>query len=170
MARIGIVSDSHDNLPAVEAALKELKKRGVECLVHAGDIIAPFTLRKFLDSGVEFYGVFGNNDGELLVLSKIARESGALLAHQPLMVEIEGLRAVVLHGAGGMEETEKLVTALAESGRFDVVIYGHTHEIDVRNVSGCIVVNPGEVCGYLSGKRTVVILETESKKVEIIEV
>ncbi|MCD6357970.1 MAG: metallophosphoesterase family protein, partial [Thermoproteales archaeon] len=67
MAKIGVMADTHDNLAALDKALRELERRGVKRVLHAGDIIAPFTLRRILARGFEFTGVFGNNDGELLV-------------------------------------------------------------------------------------------------------
>lgn len=170
MPRIGIMSDSHDNLAAVDRALEEFKRRGVVHIIHAGDIISPFTLRRVLAAGVNFVGVFGNNDGEILGLSQIARERGVQLRHQPLEVEVEGLRFFLIHGAGGIEEIKRLASRIAEGGVYDVVVYGHTHEAEVRWVGRTLLINPGEVCGYLSGRRTLVTLETESRRAELVEV
>lgn len=170
VAKVGIISDTHDNLPAVDRALEELEKRGVRMLIHAGDIIAPFTLRRILARGFEFRGVFGNNDGEVALLSRVAREQGALLVPQPLYLRIEGLNVLVMHGLQDLQETKNLVTRLASGGAFDVIVYGHTHEIDVRKLEKALVVNPGEACGYLTGRRTVAILDTGSMEIEIIEV
>ncbi len=168
MGRIGVISDTHDNLVAVDAVLERLQKMGVKSLLHAGDIVAPFTLRRILSKGFEFRGVFGNNDGELLLLSRVAREYGATLVQQPLAAVVEGLRVLVVHGVSGIEETKNFATTLAKSGEFDVIVYGHTHEIDVRKVGKTLIVNPGEVCGYLSGKKSAAILDTEKLEVELI--
>jgi putative phosphoesterase len=168
VAKIGIISDTHDNLPAVDAALERLEKMGVRLLLHAGDIVAPFTLRRILSRGFEFRGVFGNNDGELLLLSRVARDQGAVLTHQPLVTDVGGLRVVVLHGLSGLEETKSFVTALAKSGEYDLVVYGHTHEVDVRKVGRTLIVNPGEACGYLTGKKSFAVLDTERMEVEIV--
>ncbi|MCS7105164.1 MAG: metallophosphoesterase [Thermofilaceae archaeon] len=170
MGRIGLVSDSHDNLEAVDKALIELEKRGIKLIIHAGDIIAPFTLRRILKRGFELRGVFGNNDGELLLLTRVAREASATLSPQPLITEIEGLRILVMHGTSDLSETKFFATKVAESGAFDVVVYGHTHEVDVRSVNRVLIINPGELCGYLTGRRTFAILDTEKRELEIIEV
>ena len=53
---------------------------------------------------------------------------------------------------------------------YDVIIRGHTHESKVERNRNCLIINPGECCGYLSGKRTVAILNLESMKVEIHEI
>lgn len=170
MGRIGIVSDSHDNLEAVDKALTELEKRGIKLIIHAGDIIAPFTLRRILKRGFELRGVFGNNDGELLLLTRVAREANATLSPQPLITEIEGLRILVMHGTSDLSETKFFATKIAESRAFDVVVYGHTHEVDTRSVNRVLIINPGELCGYLTGRRTFAILDSEKREVEIVDI
>ncbi|MEM2218434.1 MAG: metallophosphoesterase family protein, partial [Thermofilaceae archaeon] len=84
MPKIGIISDTHDNLQALDNLLNKFEERGVKSLIHAGDIIAPFTLKRILERNFEFNGVFGNNDGELLTLSKIAEKNGVFISQQPL--------------------------------------------------------------------------------------
>jgi putative phosphoesterase len=37
--RLGVVADAHANLPALEAALAELERRGCDLVVHAGDAV-----------------------------------------------------------------------------------------------------------------------------------
>ncbi len=170
MRLVGVVADSHDNLPAIERAVEVLKEVGVEALLHAGDIIAPFSLKRFADLGAKGYFVYGNNDGEKLLLAKVASQLGFTLTEQPLMLTLNGYKVIILHGAAGKEETLKLVEALAASGHFDLVVYGHLHETAVRRVGDTLVVNPGEVCGYLTGKRTVAIVDLEERKAEIREI
>jgi hypothetical protein len=62
-----------------------------------------------------------------------------------------------------------VVDALADSGHFDLVIYGHTHKADVRKVKNTLVVNPGEVSTYLYGKSTVALVDLEKLEAEIVE-
>jgi predicted phosphodiesterase len=42
--------------------------------------------------------------------------------------------------------------------KYDLIAYGHTHEVDVRK-GPPLVVNPGECGGWLTGTATVVIVE-----------
>jgi hypothetical protein len=51
---------------------------------------------------------------------------------------------------------------------FDVVVRGHTHRAEIVK-SGALIVNPGEVCGYLTGKQTVALLDVPSLRAEIVE-
>ncbi|MEJ2243776.1 MAG: metallophosphoesterase [Candidatus Bathyarchaeota archaeon] len=60
---IGIISDTHDNLPMIEAAVNKLNELNVELVYHAGDYIAPFVDSKLRNLKAPLIGVLGNNDG-----------------------------------------------------------------------------------------------------------
>lgn len=166
--RLLVVSDTHDNLDAVDALLGAVKGEDFDAVIHAGDIVSPFTLKKF--AGLKFYGVFGNNDGERLVLSRVAQENGMVLVEQPLFLELGGHRIAVIHGVRGAEDTHKLVVSLAKSGDYDLVVYGHLHRTDIREIAGTLIVNPGALSGYLAGRRTYAWVDLEKRVVEIAEV
>ncbi len=168
MTLAAVVSDSHDNIPRVEEFVRRIAEARADLVIHAGDIIAPFSLRRFVAYAKPFYGVFGNNDGERVLLSKLAAEAGMTLADQPLVFTFAGKRFLVIHGAGGMEETERLALSMAEAGGYDYVIYGHTHKLRVEQVGDALVINPGELCGYLTGESTFVLLRVEDGRTEVV--
>jgi uncharacterized protein len=64
-----------------------------------------------------------------------------------------------------MHEPDAL-DALVASGRFDAIIYGHTHEPDIRE-GKTLVINPGEACGWLKGNRTIAIWDLADGDVQI---
>ncbi len=165
--KIGVVSDTHDNHEAAKKVAELLRKRGIKIMIHLGDIISPFTLKIF--SGFEYYGVYGNNDGERLLLSKVAEENNMHIEEQPNIVEISGKKFILYHGSGSVEKTRKTVESFAKSEEYDFVLYGHTHIVDIRKMGNTLILNPGEACGYLNGKRSFAILDSESGEVEIIE-
>ena len=103
--------------------------------------------------------VFGNNDGERVGLSKAFKDLGTLLSG-PRTFSFQGKKFLLMHEPGCLAELIKAKTV-------DVVIYGHTHEVDIRQ-GPPLVVNPGEAGGWLKGKSTIVILETEKMEAEII--
>ncbi len=166
--KIAVVSDSHDNIPAVEKFVEITRREKIEYIFHLGDIISPFTLKKF--SGFKYYGVFGNNDGEKLLLKKISDEMGFLLEESPLRLEFFGKNFLLLHGFGSIEKTGNIVDSFAKSGDFDYILYGHTHKVDHRKYGRTIILNPGELCGYLSGRKTFAIIDLDNKSVEIREI
>jgi len=62
----------------------------------------------------------------------------------------------------------KFIDSLIKSGDYGLLVYGHTHEIDIR-VGETLVVNPGEACGWLTGKSTVVLLDSEDMTPRLVE-
>ena len=159
---IGIISDSHDNMNALRKAVEFFNERGVKAVLHAGDLISPFTARAFKELKPKLYFVFGNNDGDKLTLTKWLEEIGATSCGDFGDLTIDGLHIALLHGTN-----EALVKALAKSGEFDVIVSGHTHEPSIKIIEGVPVINPGESSGVLSGKSTVAILEIANLNVEI---
>ncbi|MEM3703888.1 MAG: metallophosphoesterase [Candidatus Bathyarchaeia archaeon] len=163
--QIGLMADTHDRLPIVEKAVKKFNERGVELVLHAGDYVAPFVVPKFKDLRAEVIGVFGNNDGDRELLRKRFNErEGMELRGNFAEVYIDNVKIALLHG-----HEEELLKALINSQNFPVVVYGHTHRAEVRKEGKTLVVNPGEVCGYITGKSTIALLDTEKLEVKIIE-
>jgi hypothetical protein len=162
---VGLVADTHDCLPMVEKAVKRLNEEKVELVLHAGDYVAPFVVPKFKDLRAKLIGVFGNNDGDRELLKKRFSEcKGLEIRGNFAAVIIDGLRIALLHG-----DDEELLKTLIESGGFDVVVHGHVHRAEVYRKSKTLVVNPGEICGYLSGKSTMALFDTINRKVNIVE-
>lgn len=167
---IGVISDSHDNLYALEQTLQRLLEHRVELVVHLGDIISPFTARfmKKVLGDTKVLAVKGNNDGDLYQLLTLFTQYGWVLKVEPSVVELYGRKVLLLHGYGNVDETLSFVNAFIRSLEIDVVLYGHTHHASVKNINGKLVLNPGEVCGYLSGNVSYAIVDLKSLKAEII--
>jgi putative phosphoesterase len=162
---IGLMSDTHDNLPLVEKAVRKLNEEKVRLVLHAGDYVAPFVIPRLSGLRVKLIGVFGNNDGDKELLKKRFNENPMLEIHGNFAsVKVDEIRVALLHGS-----EEELLKALIESEAFDVVVYGHTHKAEVYRKGKTLIVNPGEVCGYLTGKATIALLDTEKLEVRIVE-
>jgi uncharacterized protein len=162
---IGIISDTHDNLPAIDKAIKRLNKENVELVLHAGDYVSPFVIPKFKALKARLIGVFGNNDGGRELLKKKFSENENLELHGNFAkITVGDLKIALLHG-----DEEELLKALIESHGFDVVVHGHVHKAEVYKKGKTLVINPGEVCGYLSGKSTIVLLDTAKCEARIVE-
>lgn len=168
MPRVAIISDSHDRVDHLKKFAERARREGIEEVVHAGDIVSPFAFREL--KGFKVHAVFGNNDGEKLLLSRVAAELGAVLVEQPLFTSIGGREIAVVHGASSPEWTVRFAEALARSGLFDIVIYGHTHKLDVRRIGETLIVNPGALSGYLVDRATYAIIDLDTLEVEIVEV
>ena len=162
---IGAISDTHDNLPQIEKAVKYLNNQKVGLVVHAGDYVAGFVIPKLSQLNCKLIGVFGNNDGDHELLKKRVSETrNCSITERFAQVEVEGFRIALLHG----HETE-LLNAIIESEYFDAVIHGHSHNYSIEQKGITLAVNPGEVCGYLTGKSTLALLDTAKKEAKIVE-
>lgn len=157
--KVGILSDSHDNLPALAKAVGLFNDAETSLVIHAGDFVAPFTSRPLKSLQGDFIGVFGNNDGERCGL---IRTFGECIYRPPYHFTFAGKNILLLH------EPDQL-DAFVASAQFDMIIYGHTHEPEVHR-GDTLVINPGECGGWVNGKRTVALWEVESGEVEIIPV
>ena len=157
--KLGIISDTHDNVPMIKKAVAFFNKVGVDVVLHAGDYVSPFSLKHLMALECDFLGVWGNNDGDKIALQKVAQGK---IENSPY-VESYGQKKILL---GHHLET---LEALVISQEFHLIIYGHTHRPEIRKQGKTLVVNPGECGGWLDGKSTIAIVELEAQEAEIIE-
>ena len=160
--KIAVISDTHDNIPAVKEAFRRIQDLGIRQVLHLGDVIAPFVVR-FLREVYDgrLLAVYGNNDGERLFLRDTFQKFNAEIRVQPVVLELHGRRIHMTHEPFAPE-------ALAQT--FDVVLYGHTHELRVEKpTQDHLILNPGEACGYLTGRRTFAVLDLERLEADIVE-
>jgi len=162
---VGLIADTHDRLPMVEKAVKRLNVEKVELVLHAGDYVAPFVIPKFKDLQAKLIGVFGNNDGDRELLKRrFSEHRGLEIRGNFAEITVDGLKIALLHGS-----EEELLKALVNSESFDVVVHGHSHKAEVYRKGETLAVNPGEVCGYLTGKSTIAFLDTAKREAKIVE-
>lgn len=154
----GVISDSHDNCHLIKRAVEVFKEKGVEIIFHAGDYVAPFSLRPLLESFQNLVGVFGNNDGEKLILAKA---SEGKIKEGPRTEIVAQKRILIGHDLPYRD-------SLARSGDFDLIISGHTHVPEVKRLGDTLLLNPGELGGWLYGKSTVAIVDLTLLEAEII--
>lgn len=155
---IGVISDTHDHLDNIKKALDIFNSRGVKHIIHAGDFCSPFTWRIFKNFDGGFTGIFGNNDGERILLKKLYQDK---IYTQPYKLNLHNKNIVIMHEPDVAKE-------LAKSGSFNLVIYGHTHEPVIEKIEGTLIINPGEASGWLYGKPTVAIVNLSDMSAEII--
>lgn len=151
-------------------AVSIINEKNVDVLIHCGDYVAPFVKLWFnkLNESIKknFFGVFGNNDGEVLYLTQNLGQicKFAENGHE-LIIELGGKRIFASH----MPKKET-IDALADSGKFDIILSGHTHNVVNRKQNGVLIVNPGELCGYLTNTSTFAIIDTVTMDAEVVEV
>jgi len=143
---IGIFSDVHDNIPKLDQAREIFIKRNVEICFFCGDLVSPFTLKFFESWLMPIKAVLGNNEGDKWGISRRLKQynvpleysdKGYIFEHQ-----IEGKKIFQFHGHLGQ------VTKLAvDSGNYDLVLTGHTHQPHLKVINNTTWINPGSVTG-----------------------
>lgn len=160
--KIGIISDSHDNLWRLDEAIPFLQT--TDMILHCGDLISPFMVHRLGKGvpGIPVHLVWGNNDGDRVAVSKTIDSYAHLSMCGDLCdIEFEGLRIAVNH-------YPEIGRSLAESDHYDLVCYGHDHTAFHGQIGTTWLLNPGEIMG-LTGRSTLMIFDVETRKPELIE-
>jgi uncharacterized protein len=159
--RVGVLSDSHDRVPAIAEFAKLFREAGVGIVLHAGDYCSPFALSPLLAADLPLAGVFGRNDGDHEgLLAEAAKGMGTEIYDSPHSVDVSGVRLLLIHDLSDV--AERSVDAHA------VVIHGCSHIKQCRMSGSTLLLNPGEACGWLFGVPTAAILDLESLKVDFL--
>ena len=94
--RIGVVSDTHDNLRNVQRIVELFNESNVDRVIHTGDITQPKTLDVLAGLDAPIVGVFGNNNHRES-LREAADRLGIELFEPPLELQWSGRKLVVVH-------------------------------------------------------------------------
>ena len=164
--RIGIMSDTHDNLPLIGRAVNRMNEEEVDLVLHAGDFVSPFVIPALSGLNAPLIGVWGNNDGDKpLLRQKCSEYEHIEIRGTFARMEAEGLVIGMFHG-----DERELHQALLGGCGFDVFVHGHTHAAEIRHLGSTLAINPGEVCGYLTGNPTVALLDTAMRQAHILPI
>ncbi|MFP9192373.1 metallophosphoesterase family protein [Natronosalvus vescus] len=187
---VGIISDVHSNLPALEAVLEELERSAVDAIVCAGDVVGynPWPadcIDRLRD--LEVPTVMGNHDravvqettfrfnemaaaGVELASEQVTEPQRDWLTSLPTeRLEFDG-RLKLIHGHPA--DPDRYTYPRDFSPRLledeDVLVLGHTHIQHVERYAEGIVVNPGSVGQPRDGdpRAAYAILDLETLTVE----
>ncbi len=160
--RIAVLSDSHDNVWRLEAAFPHLRQADV--ILHCGDLCAPFMVRLLAEGAQDrpVHIVWGNNDGDTFLIARVAQAYPNVVLHGLLAeIELDGLSVAVNH-------YPRIARALALSGQYRMVCYGHDHTAQEERLGGCLLLNPGELMG-MKGRSSLALVEAEDLSVRWVE-
>lgn len=132
--RIGVISDTH--LGETAAGLPPVVRdglRGVDLIVHCGDVCAPEVLQE-LAQEAPVLAVAGNTDPSA-ILDTWGSEQ---------LLDMEGWRIGVTHGhlGEGSNASERSVSVFT-GRRVDAVLFGHSHHPVLERRHGMLMFNPG---------------------------
>lgn len=167
---IGIISDTHDDLPNLKKAVRIFNERKVSYVFHAGDYVFPGAVKEFKNFKGKLIGVLGNNDGEKIGLLKNFEEIGGELFGEFGDIELDGLRIAIYHGTNN-----KLIEAIIASQIYDLVICGHSHLKRDDKIGNTLVLNPGSahndfpsMDGIIQTEPSIIIFNTSNKSYQFV--
>ncbi|MDD5072162.1 MAG: metallophosphoesterase [Candidatus Omnitrophica bacterium] len=160
--KLGVMADSHDNVPMVRKAVEVFNAEGCDLVVHAGDYCSPFALSPLDKLKCKWLGVYGNNDGDKKALS--IKSNGMIVDH-PYRYDLSNVRMIITH------EIEDVpgIMGMIENQELHLLIYAHTHKPEIKKVGTALLVNPGETGGWTTGKSTVAIIDIKTMEGKIVE-
>jgi len=160
--KIAIMSDSHDRWDHLESAINIANQNQCEYLLFAGDLIAPpgiSILEKF--AGKVIF-IWGNNEGEKMGMTRMMDASEKITLHNYVYEGV--IDQIKIH----MNHYPEPEHDAASSDKYDLCVFGHTHETHQETIGNTLLVNPGEIQGYKTGKSTFMIYDSSTKKAEVI--
>ena len=149
--RIGVVSDTHNNLKNCRRIVELFNRASLDAVVHTGDITQAKTLDLFGALDAPLYGVFGNNDQERESLDAAAARLGFRFQDPPLEVTWSGRRIVVVH------DPLELDGVLGPGHQ--LALHGHTHLTRIEQREYHLIFNPGECAGHMQGLNAVGVVD-----------
>jgi uncharacterized protein len=160
--KIGLISDTHDNMQNIRKAVSLFSNKNVNLVIHAGDIVSPEAVEAF--QGVKLIAVLGNNDLEINGLTNAFDKIGGQLKGEFCEMEHDDLFFAIYHGTNSRKKE-----LLIRSGRYNVVVCGHTHKVQYKKFGRTLVINPGTANGWFFGyNATAAIFETQSREPEFL--
>ena len=160
---VAVMSDSHDNIWNLRKAVEIIKDRQAGLIIHCGDFIAPFMLKELDTAGVPVQGVFGNNDGDQYMLTKMSLTMLNDFSLQGLVgqVNVEGFTI-------GFTHYVQMGEGLVAAGACKLVCFGHSHEHEIRQIEDVTLLTPGEIMGK-DGSPGFCFVDSDSGKIERVE-
>ena len=154
--KIGVVSDTHNNLKNIEIIINLFNEIKVPIVIHTGDISNANTLEQFSKLNSKLIGVYGNNDRNELGLEEVAQKNKFQFQDPPRKLSLLDKEIVIFH------EPDKIDQFLSENKLIDVVLYGHTHRHENNIKNGVLFFNPGESAGMQKGSNAIGILDLKN--------
>lgn len=156
---LAILSDSHDHWQNLEKAVTLANAEHCDHLIFAGDLIAPPGLKLLETFSGPTTWVWGNNEGERHKLTQLSDASDKLtLAGDILETELGGLKLFMNH-------YPRITELAAKAAEFDLCIHGHTHIYREETIGQTLLLNPGEIQGYITGTPSFIIFDTTDRSI-----
>ena len=194
-----VMSDIHDNLANMFKVIDFANNIRPDLIVFCGDLVSPFTavrMSNALSRDIQLIGVWGNNEGDRdTILRRISENMS--FGTSIIIRQLGRRKLLIFHGLESTKDTEMIITSLAKSGDYDIILFGHIHHAEIIMVSRqdrsvvtidvlkeiktkntpipyeinlnerIVAINPGEVCGWLTNVPTFTLLELDENNLKV---
>lgn len=142
MTQLAILSDTHDQIANLQAAIRYCNENGVDVVAHCGDLISPFMLKQLGKFNGAVHLVYGNNVGDQHLISTRCETEYPNITHHGVFGDfsVDDYRIGLTHYPNQAER-------LASQSAYDIVCYGHSHKNNIGFVDQTLLINPGHMLG-----------------------
>lgn len=157
--RLGVVSDSHGHVEHTHPAIRMLESLEVERVVHCGDIGTAEVVELFAPWPTDF--VFGNCDYQREALATAIEAAGKTCHGAFGELTAAGRQIALLHS-----DDQRKFEQTIQSGRYDLICYGHTHVAKIERHNATLVLNPGAL--YRANPHSLAVVDLATMEAEIV--
>jgi len=162
--KIGVLSDTHDSLSNVIYAVEVMRERGVETIIHCGDLTDFEMLSRF--EGFRLIYLLGNMDhASGTIVKMVQKMNPENFAGTVFTGQLGDVLVAATHS-----HIEGKIMELVQTGKYQWIFHGHTHRRRDEVVRGARIVNPGALGGMSYGMRTFCIVDLTAQDVAFIQV
>jgi uncharacterized protein len=147
---LGVVSDTHGQIPNTMRAVRMLESLRVEQVIHCGDIGSSEIVALFSAWPTHF--VFGNVDHDRAALAQTIAAAGQKCHGQCGFIRLEDREIAFLHG-----DDSRRLNELIALDRSHLVCHGHTHLSRLERIGQTLVLNPGAI--YRANPHSIAVVE-----------
>jgi putative phosphoesterase len=152
---IGVISDTHDRLLQLEAALNFFHEQNIRTVVHCGDWKDIATVRYCADLAnqldISVHGVLGNNDTAVQeFLDYAAKAPGEFHLEEGVLELNLHEKSIAAYHGHHLPTRRRLLS----SSDYDVILLGHSHKPLITNDADQMIVNPGSTAFAIPRSRT----------------
>lgn len=142
MTRLAILSDTHDQIANLRAAIKYCNTQRIDILIHCGDLISSFMLKELALFQDPVHLIYGNNVGDQHLISSRCGSQYPNITHHGMHGNFtcDGREIALVHYPEQARD-------LASLSNYDIVCCGHSHRYKIEYLGKSLLINPGQLLG-----------------------
>ena len=160
--KIGVLSDTHDNLSNMIAALEVFREQKISTIVHCGDLTGLEMVSHFV--GFRVIYALGNMDtASRAMVKRINKMSDDNFAGTIFEGKVDGVWIAATHS-----HIKGVLHNLITKKKYAWIFHGHTHEKCDDLIGSTRVINPGALGGMGREPRSFCTVDLVTQEVEFL--